>query len=120
MEKDKSDLRIGELLIEAQILRARELSDAIKIAKVTSLPIGRILVMSSYVGEQEFQAAVKAQSLVRDGLLPLRTAILGLSRMSRNECTFEEALNDLGWAAAADARTNKLGELLLECSVITQ
>jgi len=120
MERDKSDLRIGELLIEAQILRARELSDAIKIAKITNLPIGRILVMSSFVSEDAFQSAVKAQSLVRDSILPLKTAIQALSRTSRHECTFEEALNDLGWAAAADARTNKLGELLLECSMITK
>jgi protein-disulfide isomerase-like protein with CxxC motif len=120
VEHDKSDLRIGELLIEAQILRARELSDAIKITKITNLPIGRVLVMSSFVSEKSFQAAVKAQSMVRDSVLPLRTAIQALSQMSRKEQTFEEALNDLGWAAAADAQTNKLGELLLECGIITQ
>jgi hypothetical protein len=120
MEKDKSHLRIGELLIEAQILRARELSEAIKIAKLTSLPIGRILVMSSYVGEADLQAAVKAQSLVRDGVLPLKTAILALSRMSRQECSFEDALRDVGWVQASDAKTNKLGELLRECEIISE
>lgn len=120
MSKNKSDLRIGQLLIEAQILRARDLGDAIKIAKLTGLPVGRILIMSSYVDEREFQAAVQAQSLVRDSILPFPAAIEALSLMSRTELSFEDCLNEVGWARAKDATTNKLGEMLLEAQVISQ
>ncbi len=119
MTQNKTDLRIGQLLIEAQILRARDLGDAIKIAKITGLPIGRILIMSSYVGEREFQAAVQAQSLVRDSILPFSAAIEALCLMSRSELSFEECLNEVGWARAHDATTNKLGEMLLEAEIIT-
>lgn len=119
MNSDKSDLRVGELLIESQILRPRELSDAIKVAKFTGLPIGRVLVMSSYVHEKEFQAAVKAQSMVRDGLLPLGSAIQALTRMYRNQYSFDDALAELGWVQQSNTPTNKLGELLRECQIIT-
>ncbi|MBS1956289.1 MAG: hypothetical protein JST89_19035 [Cyanobacteria bacterium SZAS-4] len=120
MTENKTDLRIGQLLIEAQILRARDLNDAIKIAKITSLPIGRILIMSSYVGEREFQAAVHAQSLVRDSILPFSAAIEALCLMSRSELTFEQCLNEVGWARAQDATTNKLGSMLLDAEIITK
>ncbi|MBS2003184.1 MAG: hypothetical protein U0103_26100 [Candidatus Obscuribacterales bacterium] len=120
MTENKTDLRIGQLLIEAQILRARDLNDAIKIAKITSLPIGRILIMSSYVGEREFKAAVQAQSLIRDSVLPFSAAIEALCLMARNEMTFEECLNEIGWARAKDATTNKLGEMLLDAQIITK
>lgn len=119
MSSDKSDLRIGELLIEAQIMRARELSEAITIAKLTSLPIGRILVMSSYVGEKEFRAALEAQSLVRDSILPLRTAIQALSLMHRKDLSFEDALKEAGFSGEYEAKTNKLGELLIAAGIIT-
>lgn len=120
MTENKTDLRIGQLLIEAQILRARDLTDAIKIAKITSLPVGRILIMSSYVGDREFQAAVQAQSLVRDSILPLSAAIEALCLMARSELTFEQCLNEVGWARAKDATTNKLGEMLLDAQIITK
>ncbi|CAN5558236.1 hypothetical protein BH10CYA1_BH10CYA1_25800 [soil metagenome] len=120
MTENKTDLRIGQLLIEAQILRARDLNDAIKIAKITSLPVGRILIMSSYVGEREFQAAVQAQSLVRDSILPFSAAIEALCLMSRSELTFEQCLNEVGWARAQDATTNKLGEMLMDAKIITK
>jgi hypothetical protein len=120
LTENKIDLRIGQLLIEAQILRARDLNDAIKIAKITNLPVGRILIMSSYVGEREFQAAVQAQSLVRDSILPFSAAIEALCLMSRSELSFEECLNEVGWARAVDATTNKLGELLFAAEIITK
>ena len=120
MTENKTDLRIGQLLIEAQILRARDLTDAIKIAKITSLPVGRILIMSSYVGEREFQAAVQAQSLVRDSILPFSAAIEALCLMSRSELTFEQCLNEVGWARAQDATTNKLGSMLLDAEIISK
>ncbi|HEY9678472.1 MAG TPA: hypothetical protein V6C76_10715 [Drouetiella sp.] len=119
LTESKTDLRIGQLLIEAQILRARDLADAIKIAKLTSLPVGRILIMSSYVGEREFQAAVQAQSLVRDSILPYAAAIDALCLMSRGDLSFEDSLKELGWAAPDDATTNKLGELLLEAGIVS-
>lgn len=120
LTENKTDLRIGQLLIEAQILRARDLNDAIKIAKITSLPVGRILIMSSYVGEREFQAAVHAQSLVRDSILPFSAAIEALCLMARSDLPFEQCLNDIGWARAKDATTNKLGEILLDAQIITK
>lgn len=40
--------------------------------------------------------------------------------MSRSELTFEQCLNEIGWARAQDATTNKLGSMLLDAEIITK
>lgn len=118
--ENKQDLRIGEFLIEAQIISSHDLHDAINIAKLTSLPVGRILVMSNYVVEETFKQAVEAQSMVRDGVLPFKLAIEALSMATRMDVSLEEALTSLGWSKEQKVKKkNRLGELLLEAEIIT-
>lgn len=115
---EKKDLRIGELLVEAQILRPRDLFDAIKVAKLTALPVGRILVMSNYVEDREFQAAVQVQSMLRDSIVSVSIATQALSLMSRNKISIEEALKQSGFLLEDAAESNKLGELLTEADLV--
>lgn len=118
MSLDKNDLRIGELLIKAEILTRKDLDESMKTTRTTGLPVGRVLIMSGCVTEQEFQAAVQAQSLIRDGLVPLDTAIEALSELSNSQVSFDEALHKVGWKQDEDKESNKLGELLLASEVV--
>jgi len=118
MSNDKIDLRIGELLIEAGILNGKELSEAMKTARLTGLPVGRVLIMAGYVSEQEFQSSVQAQSLVRDGIVPLETAVAALTLLSDAEISFDEALKKVGWKQTEDKESNKLGELLIASEIV--
>ncbi len=115
---EKKDLRIGELLVEAQILRPRDLYDAIKVAKLTALPVGRILVMSNYVEDREFQAAVQVQSMLRDSIISLDTATKALGLLSRNKIELDEALKQSGFLVEIAADSNKLGELLIDAELV--
>jgi hypothetical protein len=118
MTHDKVDLRIGELLIEAEILTKGELDEAIKTAGSTGLPVGRVLIMAGFLTESEFQAAVQAQSLIRDEIVPLDMAIKALSLVSSESITFEEALNTTGFQRGEDKESNRLGELLLGAAIV--
>ncbi|HEY9678473.1 MAG TPA: hypothetical protein V6C76_10720 [Drouetiella sp.] len=118
MSLDKNELRIGELLIQAEILTQADLDQAMKTARSTGLPIGRVLVMAGYLTDNEFQAAVQAQSLIRDGILPLEQAVRALSYLASNECTFDEGLQAIGWNSGQDKESNKLGELLLVSNIV--
>jgi hypothetical protein len=118
MNQAKIDLRIGELLIESGILTTQDLEQAIKTAEATSLPVGRVLVMAGFLTDTEFQAAVQAQSLVRDSLMPLDVAVKVLKLVTDQRISFQEALDRSGYEQPEDKESNKLGELLLAAKVV--
>jgi hypothetical protein len=120
ISQEKIDLRIGELLIAAEILSDSDLQEAISSAYSASLPLGRVLIMAGFCTETEFQAALHVQSLVRDSILPLDLAVKSLNLVSLNQITFDEALKQLGWSPAEDKESNKLGELLLAANILPQ
>lgn len=120
MSLDKNDLRIGELLIQAEILTQKDLDEAMKTARSTGLPIGRVLIMAGFLTEGQFQASVQAQSLLRDNILPLEIAIKALSHLADNEVSFDDSLKAIGWSSSEDKESNKLGELLLDSHILPQ
>jgi len=118
LTQEKIDLKIGEFLIAAEILSERDLQEAIRSAQFTGLPVGRVLIMAGFCSETEFQAALNAQSLVRDSLIPLELAIKALNHLSLHAITFDEAISEMGWVPPEDKESNKLGELLLAANII--
>jgi hypothetical protein len=118
--QEKIDLRIGELLVAAEILSEEDLQEAISSAYSVSLPLGRVLIMAGFCTETEFQAALHAQSLVRDSILPLEVAVKALNLVSLSPINFDEALKQLNWIATEDKESNKLGELLLASDILPQ
>jgi hypothetical protein len=116
----KIDLRIGEFLVAAKILSEKDLEEAMKTARATGLPVGRVFIMAGYLTETEFQAAVQAQSLVRDSILPVDIAIQALKQLFQFSTSFDEALAAAGWNAPEDTESNKLGELLLAAEIVPQ
>lgn len=117
---DKLDQRIGKLLVDSQVLTSQDLKEAIKLSQNTSLPIGRVLVMSGFVYEREFLAAVQLQSMVKDLVLPFNAATKALSLVSSAELSLEEALHQVGFEDSEEAITNRLGELLLEAQIVNK
>jgi len=118
MNQTKIDLRIGELLIQSGILSKHDLEQAMKTAEATSLPVGRVLVMAGFLSDSEFQAAVQAQSLVRDHLMPLENACRVLTLVTDQHLSFQRALEQSGYEQPEDKESNKLGELLLASKIV--
>lgn len=113
-----SPLRLGDLLTGAGLLKAEELRQAMLIAKTQGLPVGRVIIMSGFMLEQHLQAAVQAQSLLKDGLITSDAAISALRNAAREGTTLDEALSKLG--IQQGGQTNKLGELLVESGLVTK
>ncbi|MBS2010804.1 MAG: hypothetical protein JST01_27385 [Cyanobacteria bacterium SZAS TMP-1] len=111
-ESKNSNPKVGELLTRAGVLRKQDLHEAISIAQDTGQMIGKVLIMSGFITKEDLAAAVEAQSLIRDGLLEVELAILGLSTASREHLLLEQALDQLGWHPQ-NKPTAKLGELLI-------
>src|ERR1700732_5071409 len=113
MAAERSGVRLGDLLTGAGLLQASDLREAMLISKQQGLPVGRGLIMSGYLTEQHLQAAVQAQSLLKDGLIEFEMVIKALTLVGADDITLEEAFKRLKWNKKTDAITNKLGELLL-------
>ncbi len=115
-----SPVRLGDLLTGAGLLKAEDLRQAMLIAKTQSLPVGRVLIMSGFIIEPHLQAAVQAQSMLKDGLIDLETALGSLRVISRDSLSLDQALSKMGWSQPVNQVTNKLGELLIEAGLVSR
>jgi hypothetical protein len=114
-------LRLGDLLTSAGLLKAEELRQAMLIAKSQGLPVGRVIIMSGFMSENNLQAAVQCQSLLKDGILTAEIAVNALRTLHRENISLDEALQKLSVNLNQSGNsTNKLGELLIEAGILTK
>jgi hypothetical protein len=112
--------KIGELLIAVGALTSGDLTEAIQIAKRMNVPIGRVLVMSGCVNEVNLQHTLKLQSLVKDNLVDLETGINALKLVFKDGIELEAALKSFNWTPNKDQAGNKLGDLLVDSTIVTR
>ncbi len=120
MSENASQVKLGDLLTRAGLLTVEQLKEGMLIAKQQSIPVGRVLIMAGFITEPHLQAAVQAQSMVKDSLIDLETVLKGLSLANQKGITLDEALSQSGWQEQAGGLTNKLGELLIDASLLTK
>jgi hypothetical protein len=118
-EVDTRNIKIGDLLCQVGILTSGDLTEAIQIAKRMGVPIGRVLVMSGCVSETTLQASLEAQSMVRDNLVDLDTALKAMDIVNKQKKSFKEALDSCNWTPRKASAGNKLGDLLIDSSIVT-
>ena len=118
MAEQGSKIRLGDLLTQAGLLEAKSLREAMMIAKQQGLPVGRVLIMAQFISEPNLQAAVQAQSLLKDGLVEVDMVIEALKNCSVNNKSLDEALQELGWKNS-NVLSNKLGELIIEADFVS-
>jgi hypothetical protein len=106
-------VKIGDLLVAADVLSPAELEQAANLANQSVQPLGRVLLDLQFVKETVLFSALKAQTFVGDGTLPMALAIKALGRSARSNTTIEEALDELGWQPPVH-RKSDLGDLLVD------
>ncbi|MBX9693174.1 MAG: hypothetical protein K2Z81_12370, partial [Cyanobacteria bacterium] len=119
MTSGPQQIKLGDLLTRAGLLTGDELREGMLIAQQQALPVGRVLIMAQFITENSLQAAVQAQSLLKDGQVALEMAIDALKLTDTEQITLETALCKVGWSDKSAATTNKLGELLVESEMLT-
>lgn len=119
MVEKGSKIRLGDLLTQASLLEAKSLREAMMIAKQQGLPVGRVLIMAQFISEPNLQAAVHAQSLLKDGIIDVEQAVEALKNCANSTKTLEESLKELGHEVASNQLSNKLGELMIESGLVT-
>ncbi|MDR3614603.1 MAG: hypothetical protein P4L53_13670 [Candidatus Obscuribacterales bacterium] len=118
MATENPSLRLGDLLTSAGLLKPTDLREAMMIARQQQLPVGRVLIMNGYLSEGQLQSAVQAQSMVKDSIIDLDTAVEALDLVATEHITLDESLIRMGWTMNTQVITNKLGEFLVEAELV--
>ena len=120
MIKPGESMLIGELLRRAKLVTVDDLANAMKVSGQSGLPIGRVLVMLGIIRNDTLKAAILAQSLVRDRLLSLETAVRAVEVAAARRLSLTDSLEYLGALEDVSENTNKLGELLIGAELVTE
>lgn len=85
-------VRLGDLLIEASYVSRADLDEAVQIGRETGMRVGRVLIVSGWLSEQQLCAALRAQTLINDGRITRGTALRALRVAQEKDVEFDRAL----------------------------
>jgi len=114
-------VKLGELMVEAGFLSSGDVIEAIQVSKRLQMPVGRVLMVSGCIGEDLVQIALQAQILVKEGLVPVESAVEALKIVLNDGKTLSEALAQLNCTPVYEEHdVNLLGLLLLDSNIVSQ
>ncbi|MDR3612689.1 MAG: hypothetical protein P4L53_03930 [Candidatus Obscuribacterales bacterium] len=113
-------INIGSLLLQAELIKKSDLESALPLSKRMKLPLGRVLVITGFVSDRTLNAALAAQSLIRDKAITLDIALKALKEAEKNDLSFEQMLLQYGISTKLLEYTNKLGQLLIDSDFISE
>jgi hypothetical protein len=119
-DQEPTTIRIGEILERAGLVTPGDLSEAVSVSKRLAMPIGRILIMSGCVTEGLLKAALDAQTMLRERLISVDTAIETLVKVAEEKISFQQALERTDPQHLAGSTTSKLGEILIEFGLLDE
>lgn len=112
------DILIGDLMVKAGVISSVQLDEAVKLAGNKHLQLGQMLIMAGHISPRDLQAAVDAQSMLRDRAMDQNMATRCLKIACKTGMNFVDVFRDQDGAKTTGAVSNKLGELLLESNLI--
>lgn len=118
MSSNHKSVRVGELLVDAQIIGSAEMTEAIQVSKRLGVPIGRVLMMSGSVRQDELAASLQVQPLIREGQIPYDAAISALKRVHQLRMGMADALAQEDLRPDLEDNPEFLGELLLDSNLV--
>ncbi len=116
--------KLGDLLIEAQLINHDQLNLCLQRSQSIGLPLGRVLVLNNFITENCLNAALEVQVRIRDEMLPrsqavevLRVASGRYLSNSANSYIMEQAKQIL---EGNTKQTGRIGELLVSANILNE
>lgn len=109
--KQAEHKRLGELLMDAELLSSDDLTTALQQAHKSNTPVGQTMVNLKMITHEVLRAGLQAQLLVQDGVVPVAVAVKALAVVGRKAVEFDAALDEIGWSPDPTS-TGDLGNLL--------
>lgn len=85
-------IRIGELLVQADIVQEHQLPRALQMAKDRSLKIGQVLIMMRFLSAEDLEPILEIQKLINEGSIEGDEAVQVLKVMRRDGLPLSRAL----------------------------
>lgn len=118
------DTRLGDLLIEAEVLQSYELDRLLLMGISTGLPLAKLLVLQGHITDQIAYLMLSGQNLLRDGKIARQVLIdcIKSAMTSRADGTLSErgVSVDEMQSLISQAASVRLGELLVLADLITR
>lgn len=111
-------LKFGDLLVRLKLIGEEDLADALKVAPQFGLPIGRTLVLTGFLTDEELQLVVELQPLIASQTVSIDKAKGAVNALKAKKLTPSQALSEIGVLNSTEKAT--IGALLLEAGVINQ
>ncbi|HMX47739.1 MAG TPA: hypothetical protein PKC93_17405, partial [Candidatus Obscuribacter sp.] len=116
-----TDILIGELFVKAGIITQKQLDDTIKNAATKHLHVGQMLTMAGFINHRDLQAAVDAQSMMRDKVIDMAIAARCLKIAVKTGASFDQLVKEeIAIEQQASTKTNRLGEMLMDANIINK
>src|SRR5262249_46415646 len=111
--------KLGELLVEAEIISHEHLNKGIEKSQMTGLPLGRTLVLDMVIPESLLKAALDAQVRLRDEMLTREETIDAIRVAAGLKPFMQEGAPRPSKAQVFQHRV-RLGELLVMAGILTE
>lgn len=117
--EDKETNRLGQLLLEAQVIKQRDLDECLETNIRTGLPLGRIFCFRNFTSRSFIDRALLAQQLIRRGDLDRSCAINGLRLAFKQQVNLIKQEINQGYQYLPLKQSMSLGELAVEARTLT-
>lgn len=112
--------RLGELFLETGLVDVSAVSEGLSIAKRTSFPIGRVLVMTGWLDDHDVNCALELQGLLREGTIDNSLAKDLLRFCHLNKVDINESFRLNGLSRSGESPQTRLGRLFLAAGVLDE
>ncbi len=113
-------VRLGGLLISAGFIRPDHMAAALAEARKFNLKLGELLVAANLVSDADLACALEIQNLIKDGSLTVDMGTQALKQTRQHKCGVHFALVFLGYKEAEAIKPADLTSILLEAGAITK
>ena len=124
MTETASARKLGELLVDLGVFTEEEIRETVQIAVQIGLPLGRALILSNKLREEQLRIVLQIQSLLKDHVLDMPTASNVLKAVRFEGLTLSAALQKCGVAHKPGPddkmQRSKLANLLLDAGLVSE
>ena len=121
MIESQNKVRLGELLVDSDVVSSADLTEAIQVSSRLNIPIGRVLLLSGLVSPVTLEAALEAQPLLNDEKESVDDVIQALKEVESTGKSLNKMLPSSEYKKEfGSLGKDKLAELLLDSEIVSQ
>lgn len=113
-------LRLGEILVEAGVVKTELVNQSLAIAKNTKMPIGRVLISHGHLSDLVIKNAVEAQQAIKDGRFTREYATKLIKTAYGHNISIQEADALIAWEKAFKTSFSELGKFFMAAGIISE